>query len=181
MEAGGAQSAPGVIGYAFTRPGATSPFSGERWPGPAGGAPGAWFGRPHACRAEHLPIWVADELWRIELDGHVEEVETRIFADRGRLLERVTAWDEDAARAFAVECCARTREWVEIGRRDGRGLPAALDAFAADAGAMTNARSANVAGYVAARAAAHVEGPAAAGAERRRQAEWIMRRLTPAG
>lgn len=41
----------------------------------------------------------------------------------------------------------------------------------------TTTRSANAAGYVAAFAAERVGGPEAAGAERRRQASWLIERL----
>jgi hypothetical protein len=116
-------------------------------------------------------------MWRIELDGRVQEIETRIFADRGRLIARVDGWNEDAAREFALDCAARTHRWVAVGRRERRGTPAALDAYASDARGHTGADVANVAGYVAALAAAEVAGHGAGSEERRRQAEWIGARI----
>jgi hypothetical protein len=162
-----------VIAFAFTRPGAVSPFTGERWPQPTRDAPGAWFGHPHACRIEHLPIWVAGELWRIELDEVTGEAGTRIFADRGRLLDRVDEWDDQTAYAFASDCCQRVLSLVSVWRGD----PGVRASFAGDAATMATAATANVAGYVAELAAEHVAGPAAGVEERRRQAAWLAARL----
>ena len=64
--------------YKFLRPGAVGPFSGHRWPVPAGGDPGAWVeaaGGPalcrgvHGCRVADLPWWVQEELWEAEFDA----------------------------------------------------------------------------------------------------------------
>jgi hypothetical protein len=164
-----------VIAHAFTRRGALSPFTGRRWPLPEARRPGAWFPEPHACRMEVLPEWIAPELWRIELDDVLGEEHGRIFASRGRLLERIDAWDAVAAEAFATDCCEHARALVS--RWDGD--PTVREALLADAPLVANAASANVAGYFGALAAGRVAGPSAALAERRRQANWLIAHLPP--
>jgi hypothetical protein len=166
-----------VIAHAFTRPGAVSPFTGRRWPLPGPARPGAWFAEPHACRTDVLPVWIAPELWRIELEGVLGEEEGRIFAARGRLLARIEAWDEAAAEAFAGDCCERAQALVSPWDGDR----AVREALLADAPMVANAASANVAGYFAALAARRVAGPQAAVAERRRQASWLVARLPSLG
>jgi hypothetical protein len=109
-----------VIAYKFLRPGRIAPFSRVAWPAPDGGEPGAWLqavggaracdGRVHACRAQDLQEWFDAELWRIELDGDVAVDCGKLIADRGRLLERVGAWDADAAAGFAGICALRARD-----------------------------------------------------------------------
>jgi hypothetical protein len=136
--------------------------------------PGEWVDRPHACRAEFLPIWIAPELWRIELDDPVDECQTRLFAPRGRLLANVAGWDEQAACAFARNCGDRVRALL----RQGRGDALLRQVLAADAAGFETAASANVAGYVAARTAALLSPDEhAALVERRRQADWLAGRL----
>ena len=164
-----------VIAYAFTRPGALSPFTGRRWPVPDGGRPGAWFAEPHACGVDVLPAWIAPELWRIELDDVLGEEHGRIFARRGRLLERIDGWDAFAAEAFATDCCDHARALVS----GWDGDPSVREALLADAPLVANAASANVAGYFGALAAERVAGPQAALTERRRQASWLIAHLPP--
>jgi hypothetical protein len=136
--------------------------------------PGEWVDSPHACRAGFLPIWIAPELWRVELDDPVDECQTRLFAPRGRLLARVTAWDEEAACAFARNCGQRVRALL----LEGRGDPLLRRILTVDAAGFETAASANVAGYVAARAAALLSPyKDAALVERRRQAVWLAGRL----
>jgi hypothetical protein len=106
-----------VTFYKFLRAGTVSPFTGYRWMGPGGSdqqePPGA-PDRPslcragiHACRIRDLPYWLHDELWRIELDGDVVESDLKVVAPRGRLIERVAAWDKGMARKFGMACLVR--------------------------------------------------------------------------
>jgi hypothetical protein len=160
-----------MIAFAFTGPGATRPFVGGRWP-----EPGMWADGARGSVIRHLPVWIAAELWLIELDGAVHEVETQLRAERGRLVRRITAWDADAALAFAEACADRVVELVDAARADG----AASDRMAAygdDARALAEPAHANVAGWVAAQAAAAVEGEHGAERERGRQAAWLAERL----
>lgn len=109
-----------MIAFKFLRPGAIGLYSGFRWPVPRNGHPGEWvLVEPplvpsirgiHACRAGELIDWIDDELWRIELAGDLLTYEGLLVASSGRLLERVRAWDEDAATAFAASCVLSVRD-----------------------------------------------------------------------
>lgn len=95
-------------------------YSGYAWPLPVAGRPGPWVeasgplepGRVgiHALEPGELAHWLDDGLWRIELGGRVRRVERILVAERGRLLERIEAWDAAAAFDLAVGCALRTRE-----------------------------------------------------------------------
>jgi len=172
----------------FLRAGAVGPFSGAAWPAPAPGeAAGGWVeagdalalcrNGVHACRAADLPLWICEELWRVELDGEVRAAAGKVVAPRGRLLERVAGWDAEAADDLAAACATRA---VALG--DGaEGYAADAAGCARDAarrdGAPAFAAAATCA-YIAAHAAAEAAGdPAAYTAERARQAEWMAERL----
>jgi hypothetical protein len=163
-----------VIAYKYLREGRVGPFSGVPWPEPGewlhGGAGGgrACERRVHACRAEDLPEWMDAELWRVELGGDVGVDCGKLVADRGRLVERVAAWDPAFMASFAEACTLRARDaalllLTEAGAaRDAlaRAATAAeIAAVAADAaliGALDSAQ-ARAAGY-AGDAARHVLG-----------------------
>jgi hypothetical protein len=155
-----------VIAYAFAKPGARRPFAGVPWP-----EPGTWAGDPRASRLEHLPVWIAAELWVVELEGSVRDIGTQLRAERGRLVRRVDAWDDEAALAFAEDCADRIRRLAGRSRVNG-----AMTAFLEDA-ASFDAADANVAGWIAAQAAAAVDGQDGAARERARQAAWLTERL----
>jgi hypothetical protein len=104
-----------VIAYKFLREGRVGPFSGVCWPAPgewlaAAGAGGTCLERVHACRREDLPEWMDAELWRVELDGDVRVDCGKLVAERGRLVERVAAWDAAFMAAFAEACTLRARD-----------------------------------------------------------------------
>jgi hypothetical protein len=106
-----------VIAYKFLSADRLGLFSGVRWP-----EPGTWLEADaevercvsgiHALYPQGLLGWIDDELWTCELDGVEEDDGRELVARRGRLLERVDAWDETAAHAFARTCAARGREHV---------------------------------------------------------------------
>ena len=154
------------MAYAFTGPGAQRPFAGDRWP-----APGTWTDRARASRVEHLPVWIAAELWVVELEGAVHDVGTQLRAAHGRLVERVDGWDGNAAAAFAEDCAARIRAFAARSEPND-----AMAAYREDAASLGPA-DANVAGWVAAQAAAAVEGEDGGARERSRQAAWLAERL----
>ena len=72
-----------MIAFTFTGPGARRPFLGVHWP-----PPGEWAQHGRGSRIDHLPVWIAAELWLVELDGSVHEVESQLRAERGRLIRR---------------------------------------------------------------------------------------------
>jgi hypothetical protein len=158
-----------VIAFTFTGAGARRPFLGDHWP-PAG----EWADLGRGSRIDHLPVWIAAELWLVELDGSVHEVATQLRADRGRLVRRISGWDEGSAADFARSCAARILELAPqtAGADDPR-----IAAYRADAEAVGSRADANVAGWVATRAAAAVAGAEGAAQERARQAQWLRDRL----
>jgi hypothetical protein len=155
-----------MMAHTFTRPGALCPFTGRTWP-----AGGAWLEGARATRLEHLPVWIAPELWRVELAGHVAAPAAQLLADRGRLVEQVTAWDRRMAEAFVAGCTGRTIERGELRPDDPT-----LALLAADARSC-GAPEANLCGWLAARAAFVFGGAAGALRERERQSQWLVERL----
>jgi len=181
-----------VTALKFLRAGAVGPFSGAAWPVPGnGGEPGAWLGADgapslcrsgvHACRPADLPLWICEELWRVELGGEVTAAPDKLVAPRGRLLGRVEAWDAAAADELAGACVTRAVALGEAG--DGYAADAAgcaRDASRRD-GAPAFAAAATCA-YIAAHAAAAAAGdPDAYAAERAWQAGWMAERLGLSG
>jgi hypothetical protein len=159
----------------FLRPGRVGPFSGVTWP-----APGVWLeasASPELCRAgvhaivpAVLAIWIAEELWRVELDRPTTPTRGVVVAPRGRLLRRLDAWNDESAREFARACAARVREQAR-----GRAADYAADATAAAEAAVADDSAARVA-YMAAHAAEAMT-PGSFATERRWQSQWLAQRL----
>jgi len=166
--------------WKFLDVGRIAPFGGHVWPAPSGSAPGAWIRFPgrevFACRIDDLPWWIAPELWEVELERPLRALETQVAAPAGRLLRRVTSWDEPALRAYGDACAERARTLaVDALEREGRAgdaeslraprsmleLCRAARALAVDAAERT---SSNLAGYAAESAMRAAEGVAAASA-----------------
>jgi hypothetical protein len=170
--------------HKFLAPGALGPFSGFAWPGPDASRPGAWVewdgplvpcaSGVHALRVGVLPAWLDDELWSVELEGPVVEDDGVLVAGRGRLVERVEAWDAAAAREFARGCVERARAYAAP-PAPPRAAECAGDA-ASYADAVRRPRDAAVVGYVAAHAA-EAAGEGGLVRERAAQARWLADRL----
>ncbi len=106
-----------LIAYKFLRPGAVAPFSGHRWQVPVNGEPGGWVAAStwtsvcrdgvYACERRHLPLWIWEELWEVELDGDVEAHDQKLRARRGRLARQIEPWSASCAKAFARACAGR--------------------------------------------------------------------------
>jgi len=109
--------------YKFLLPSGLGVFSGYDWRGSAGfwvdadGPVGCRAGI-HACRVEDLPYWLADDLWRIELDGPVTAYENKVVAGRGRLGEKVEEWTGQAALEFSAACVGRVAYHAAAELRD---------------------------------------------------------------
>jgi hypothetical protein len=165
-----------VIAYKFLRPDGTSAFTGFRWELPDG-APGDWVQAHvdpcasgiHACLAPGLPLWVGPTLYEIELGGQIVASKSKLVASRARLLRRVGAWDDDLRAAYSRMCAERAHELAL------RAAPAleAWDALVEPARAEGPA----VLGFIAARIAEEITGPAAYQQERALQARWLAERL----
>jgi hypothetical protein len=113
--------------YKFLTFGGTGRFSDFQWPLPAGDSPGEWVDAGealedcragvHACTPRQLLDWIDDELWEIELEGEIVQRDAMIVARRGRLVTRVTGWDDRTAKEFADACAWRSREFALRGLR----------------------------------------------------------------
>lgn len=165
------------LAYKFTRPGALSPFTGFEWPVgewvEVEGEVGLCANGIHACRVEALPRWIDEELWRIEVDEVEEEREGVVIARRGRLIERIDAWDDEASRELARSCAARAREFAE--RVQDPLVHARTTMIAAIAeGPDPSATALSM--YTTAHMFDDVE-PGSYYDERRRQADWLRQRL----
>lgn len=105
--------------YKFLAAGATGSFSGARWPTPGDGV-AEWVvagdaaadGREgsRVCRVAHLPHWIAEELWRVDVDGPLTESDADVTAPAVRLVGRVAGWDGDTGRAWAADGAWRARD-----------------------------------------------------------------------
>ncbi len=164
--------AAGVIAYKFLDDGAVGPFTGFRWPVSewveADGVDPCLAGI-HACRVRDLPVWLGAELWEIELDGEVIERERKLVAPRGRLTQRLEAWNGRLAHEFGRFCAGRTRERV--------GFLPVLAGFVADIDRFVADGRIPIAGFAAARAAEMRDGAGAYEEERFAQAAWLAERL----
>jgi hypothetical protein len=199
-----------MIAYKFLRTGRVGPFSAFHWP-----EPNVWVHAArdlaacrrgiHACRASDLPWWLADELWEVELDGHVRIDEHKIIAPSGRLRSRIEAWTSACAQEYADACAWRAQgRAVEALVRAGHGRAArrlaacqtlddALGAarqlaedipetrisltIAGDGAVRALTGAPPTSAYIAAHAAMRVDGPAGYAAERTWQSRWLVERL----
>lgn len=157
-----------MLAYKFLAPGGYGLLSGFQWPR------GRWVAVQdplvpslrgiHACRVRDLPYWLDEELWAVELGGHVVEGEHALVASRGRLVERVEAWNAESAGEFTDACAARN---------GGLGAANPGEGWVPHAGAGYVA--AHAAGLAAERAGADYESGFAE--ERAQQSAWLARRL----
>jgi hypothetical protein len=158
-----------VIAYKFLRADRTAPFTGFRWP------LGEWVEARvdpcrsgiHACRTGDLPYWIACALFEVELDGDIVEEQSKLVASRARLTRRIDAFDDALRDAYTRMAADRAHELAR-----GAGLAewdAVVEPSVPEGPALL--------GFVAARIAEEIDGPAAYHAERARQAAWLVERL----
>jgi hypothetical protein len=137
-----------------------------------------------ACKRRHLPHWIQEELWEVELDGDVEARRHKLRARRGRLLRRVEGWRPTTAVAFARDCADQTLRIAG----DAAGRPTDAVGMAADAQRRARvaesaadprvaAHGGAVCAYIAAMAALRTGGVPAHDAERARQVAWLTGEL----
>jgi hypothetical protein len=187
--------------FKFLAAGAVSPFTDFCWP-----EDGTWVSAPrerhaswvYACRKRDLPYWVAAELWRIELDGPIDEGSYQISAPVARLAGRIEAWDDGLRRLYAHACAMHARELalpvlppdlqervagteepdvIAAAVRSTSGAPATAG-YVADAAGYVDAQSPAAASYIACVVAASLgEGQRAFEAERAWQARWLSEHL----
>jgi hypothetical protein len=128
----------------------------------------------HACRTRDLPYWLTQELWEIELEGQVQQERRKLVADRGRLIQRVEAWNGVSAVSFAEDCASRAKEMAERANGDDTAL---LGELAGDAAANAAKGEAALVGYIAARSAELDGGVDGYMKERLAQARWLAAEL----
>lgn len=184
-----------MVAYKFLRPGAIGPFSGHSWPAPRDHGPGEWVDAPlsagacrdgvHACERRHLPRWIWEELWEVELGGEVEVRRHKLRAARGRLLRRVDTWSMASARAFARACAEQAANHASAAAPADAQIAAAM---AADGDSRARAAEATddpyvaahggaVSAYIAAMTALRAGGIERHEAERDWQVDWLTREL----
>jgi hypothetical protein len=199
-----------MIAYKFLRAGRIGPFSGFRWP-----EPGVWVRAGedtapcrrgiHACRAQDLPWWLADELWEVELADRLRIDEHKVLAPAGRLHSRIEGWTPDCANRYAEACAWRARDRAVQALTTARHEPLAsrlgacttldevrlearqlaeqvLDArislvMARDGAVRALTGAASTSAYIAAHAAMRLDGHPGYTAERRWQSRWLVDRL----
>ncbi len=164
--------------FKFLQRGAVGPFSGFRWPADewvSGTEPFAvCAGAIHACGIDDLPYWLHEELWRVELGGPVQEHEHKLSGPSGRLVERVTAWDGERARRFALACAAEVdRISAGLEQSAQEECAAVRDEFLSYADFAAAPALATLSSYLCGR----VEGEDAGVAERARQVSWLVDEL----
>jgi len=150
-------------------------FSHFRWPLPNGG-PGAWVESDavtcrsgvHACRAADLPYWLAPRLYEIELEGPIDEQPLKVVAPRGRLIRRIDAWNDEARSEYSQMCIRRAGELADSS-------PQVVATWAPTP--EMEAAGPPLSGFMAARIAERLGGPAAHAEERMRQSAWLVERL----
>jgi hypothetical protein len=163
-----------VNAYKFLRPDGTGVFTGFRWPLPEE-EPGQWVQSKldpcrsgiHACRVEHLPLWIGRVLYEVELDGEIADESTKVVAERGRLVRRVEAWDEAAYEDYTRMCADRAHELARAHALDN--WDAVIEPSVPEGGALL--------GFVAARIAEEIDGDDGYHRERASQVAWLVERL----
>ncbi len=171
-----------MIALKFLRAGGIAPFSDVRWP-----AAGTWLhaaGDPggvcrtavHACTVADLPLWLGEELWRVELRGSVQAGHGKLAAPAGRLVDRIEAWDAEAAIAYGDACAQRAVELAADEIADTLADDARRCARRAQRPDMSAPTMAAGAAMCAARLRGLAE-PGGVAAERAWQAAWLAERL----
>jgi hypothetical protein len=64
----------------------------------------------HACRPGDLAYWLDEELWAVELDGELRELDRLVIARAGRLVQRIETWTPQVAAEFGRMAVERRRE-----------------------------------------------------------------------
>jgi hypothetical protein len=109
-----------------------------------------------------LPYWVTPALFEIELDGEVRAEPIKVVAPRGRLVRRVTAWNDETREEYSQRCIARAEEIAASAPERLASWPVADTAVGP-----------GLLGFIAARMAEELRGVDAYAEERGRQSAWL--------
>ena len=116
-----------------------------------------------------LPRWAGRVLYEVELGGRIVEEADKLTAERGRLVRRIGAWD-DERDAYTRMCADRAHELVRAAPPELAHWDSVVEPSIHEGPALL--------GFVAARIAEEVDGsPDAYRAERERQTAWLAGRL----
>ncbi|HEY5955745.1 MAG TPA: hypothetical protein VIV60_04295 [Polyangiaceae bacterium] len=104
-----------MFAFRFLAEGARSVASRVVWSAPKQDGPGDWMGANLegtrlgivAYHIEHLPHWLHDELYRVELRGPIQELSTGLLAFELRLCEQVKTWNPTTRQEFSRGCVER--------------------------------------------------------------------------
>ena len=59
----------------------------------------------HYCKGKQVLNWLSPDLWVFEDGGTKhDDQDDKYVTNRGRITERIDAWNEEVARLFAVDC-----------------------------------------------------------------------------
>lgn len=165
-----------------------APFTGTHWPLPDGATPGGWVeagpgalalcrNGVHACSAAQLPPWLGRELWLVELGGELIDAGATTVAARGRLVEPVTGWDEQARGAFGADCAVRAQRTAHGVSELQPVVDTVRRAASTGDAAVAGYWAAVVAGQRATGSRAGERYERAVAAERAAQADWLVTAL----
>jgi hypothetical protein len=74
----------------------------------------------HYCKGKQVLNWLSPDLWVFEDGGTKhDDQDDKYVTNRGRITERIDAWNEEVARLFAVDCA---RAVIRYARDDQREL-----------------------------------------------------------
>jgi hypothetical protein len=105
--------------FKFLAEGSRGRLSGFVWP-----AVGEWVSVEgeldpcvsgiHVCRIGHLPYWLDDELWEVEVAGEQREQLEQLVVRRARLTRRVEGWPTPLAAGLAAGCLRELRRFAAL-------------------------------------------------------------------
>lgn len=178
-----------MIAYKFLGPERVGLFSGLQWPEQgevrAAAPVDACRSGIHACRVGDLPFWIDDELWEVELEEPVVELERLVVSEAATVRRQVESWDP---AAFAAACLEQVRAaattehglvlLADIESLSVGGRPDGVEPIAGAGGPTPGALAANL-GFVTAHALGEITRASggdyddAFATERERQRQWF--------
>ena len=74
----------------------------------------------HYCRKDQIVQWLNAELWLFEPreDAELLDHGNKLVCSKGRIVERIDAWNETTARLFAADCAEQVVHLIPESYRD---------------------------------------------------------------
>jgi len=66
----------------------------------------------HVCREQDLVYWLNEAIWEVEIKGETIELDDKVVASDARLVRKIKAWNEKAARLFACDCAEHVLKYA---------------------------------------------------------------------